>query len=168
MHNYITYSQSLWVSRMDKAILRGFSFFMFYFYFYFIFILFISFSFSPTCNCITYSQRPVGVTYGQGIRGFSLSFSFFIFRHLRPESVGVNDGQVNDGQGQCPVSPGCFFLFSFSHFFCFSSKHVDVVDGQGYCRGKSYGCSFFFFLFPFSFFFVSSFLATSPWVGHSL
>jgi type II restriction/modification system DNA methylase subunit YeeA len=40
MHNYITYSQSLWVSRMDKAILRGFSFFMFYFYFYFIFILF--------------------------------------------------------------------------------------------------------------------------------
>jgi hypothetical protein len=29
MHNYITYSQSLWVSRMDKAILRGFSFFCF-------------------------------------------------------------------------------------------------------------------------------------------
>ena len=43
MHNYITYSQSLWVSRMDKAILRGF-----YFLFLFLFFRHVRTTISPT------------------------------------------------------------------------------------------------------------------------
>jgi hypothetical protein len=111
MHNYITYSQSLWVSRMDKAILRGFSLFIFLFFLIIIFIYAQLYHRLP--------ERPVGDTYGQGycpgVFPFNFNFFiFFIFRHLRPEFCG----RVTDGQGYRPVSPGSFFsLFPISFAF---------------------------------------------------
>ena len=75
MHNYITYSQSLWVSRMDKAILRGFSF-LFYFIIIIIIIILVFFC----------AQLYVGNTYGQGdFPGvFPLNVFFFNFNFSSP------------------------------------------------------------------------------------